>query len=115
MKHSTTLKRIDAQINRIDELVYKLLNGDEIHGIKPVDISEMSAYERMNVASRFMALSQRGIALRQTCELDQPENRETMLIAAFMRQMRGETPATLVTDESPLQGLPEPDEDSDDG
>lgn len=94
-----TIQKIDAQLARIDELVEKLLDG--------VDLSELSSYERLVVASRFMGLSQRAIAIRQTCQVERSENREGLLVAAFMRQMRGEAEsgdALRILEEEPLQG-----------
>jgi hypothetical protein len=104
-----TIQKIDEQLKRIDDLIEKLLDG--------IAITEMSSYQRFMIVSRLLGLSQRGMALRQTCELDHPENRENLLIAALMRQMRGEMQASemlRIVEKYPVQGLPE-GEQSDDG
>jgi hypothetical protein len=104
------IQKIDMQIERIENLIEQLLGG--------IDVSELSTSERLTHASRLMGLVQRDIALKQTIQLDQPENRENLLIAAFMRQMRGETSsseAMRIVEQDPLQGIEAPSEEEEDG
>jgi hypothetical protein len=103
---SKIIQKIDAQVERIETIVDKLLDG--------INIDELTTSERLTHVSRFISLVQRGIALKQTIQLDQPENRENLLIAAFMRQMRGETSsseAMRIVEQDPLQGIEAPSEE----
>lgn len=84
--HKRTLQKIDAQLEKISGIVEQLLED--------IDISTLNTEQRLNLAIKFMGTWQKGVAIRQTCLVDQPENRENLLIAAFMRQMRGESAST---------------------
>lgn len=100
-----TIQKIDAQLAHIDELITNLLDD--------VDLSELSAYQRLMIVSRLMGLAQKGIAIRQTCQAGQSENRENLLFAAYMRDMRGEPPSSddhRIIEQLPLLVSEEPEE-----
>src|SRR5713226_1095683 len=86
-----TLTRIIDQVDRAERMIKQLLDG--------VDISELTAFERINTSLKFMSQHSRLMMLRQTCELDEPENASALMIEAFQRQLRGEMVAPPVDDE----------------
>ena len=81
-KHQNIIKRIDQQISSIEKVVAELLNS--------VCIDEMSAYQRLSIAVRFIGQYQRVLALRQSYDIEEPVNHEQEMMTRLMRQMRGE-------------------------
>lgn len=77
-----TLTRINDQVGRVENIIVQLLDG--------LDITELTAYERLNTAIKFMSQHARLMMLRQTCELDEPENASALMIEMFQKQLRGE-------------------------
>ena len=94
-----TIQRIDAQIEKIEDLIEQLLTG--------IDLAKLTANQRLTLVTRFMALSQRSIAIRQTWLTAQPENGEALLISQFMAYMRGESSQDTVLMMEPSQGSEE--------
>lgn len=81
-KRHDTLTRINTQVERVEDVIVKLLQD--------IEIEELTAYERLNTAIKFMSQHARLMMLRQSCELDAPENASALMIEAFQRQLRGE-------------------------
>jgi hypothetical protein len=79
---NTTIEQVNAHIKNVEGIVADLLTR--------VKLSELSTSECMTMAARFLGLYQRGLALKHVCELGQPDRQENILMAAIMRQMRGE-------------------------
>ncbi len=77
-----TLTRINDQVERVETMIKKLLED--------IEVSELTAYERLNVSIKFMSQHARLMMLRQTCELDEPGNASALMIEAFQKQLRGE-------------------------
>jgi hypothetical protein len=86
-----TLTRINDQVDSVERIIVQLLDT--------VDIEELTAYERLNTAIKFMSQHARLMMLRQSCELDEPENASALMIEAFQRQLRGEVAAGPVVEE----------------
>ncbi len=82
MSKKNALERIDDQISGIESIIAKLMED--------VDINELSSAERLNIATKFMAQRSRLLVLRISCEADQPEQRDNILLSALARQLRGE-------------------------
>lgn len=82
-------KRRNDTIDRINK---QLLDLTEIKGklIEAIDIGELTTAERVNFYIRIMTLETRIISLKNSVEIDEPEKREGMLLAMWMKQMRGE-------------------------
>lgn len=116
-RRGQSLQKLDQEIKRIESIIKNLLDG--------VDISELPIEKRLLIGARFIALHQRGVALRHTFELDQPENRENLEVTRLMRLMRGEpeletSEAVRVVDAiddaepiTPYRETPEPEWDDD--
>ncbi len=81
-EQNATIQQINAHIAKVEAIATELLTG--------VDINELSPLERMAMACRFLGLYQRAIALKNVCELGQPDQQSDILIASLMRGMRGE-------------------------
>jgi hypothetical protein len=81
-RRKQSLRKLDQDIKRIERLIKELLDG--------VDISELTTEKRLLIATRFMALHQRGIELRHTFELDLPELAQNLEMFRLMSLMRGE-------------------------
>jgi hypothetical protein len=81
-RHNDIVERIDRQITCIEEVVAELLSG--------ISIDEMSTYERLSIAIRFIGQHQRALALRQSCDKEASENRDQAMMSTLMSQMRGE-------------------------
>lgn len=77
-----TLARTNRQIARIETVLDDLLDG--------INIEEMTAKERLDVAVKLMSQQGRALMIRQTCESSTPSGRTDIIIAAIARQMRGE-------------------------
>jgi hypothetical protein len=97
-RRNDTARRINKQIESVERLIADLLVG--------VNMDELTSAERLSFAARFMMQHARALALRQTVEMDAPESREHILIAALMRQMRGEGEQTQIEASEPE---PEPE------
>jgi hypothetical protein len=81
-RRNDTARRVNKQIESVERIIDDLLIG--------VNFDELTSAERLSFAARFMMQHARALALRQTVEMDAPEQRESIMIAALMRQMRGE-------------------------
>jgi hypothetical protein len=81
-RRNDALNKVNAQIMRIEKIIEDLLQD--------LVIADMSAYERLTMVHKFMSQHQRAVELQQTCFIDEPEKKESILIGALMSQMRGE-------------------------
>src|SRR5207244_13340071 len=84
MSEHPQIKRIDAWIELLEQKARTLLDGLEL------DAEEMSPKERGGLAVKLVTLAQRYMLIRQQREAAEPPARESHLIYALMRQMRGE-------------------------
>ena len=79
-RRNDALNKVNAQIARIEEIIEDLLQD--------LPMEKLSPYERSTLVHKFMSLYQRAIELQQTCLIDEPEKKESILITALMGQMR---------------------------
>src|SRR5258708_4737531 len=83
-RRKDTIDKIEGQIDRVEEIVNKLLENIKMEEIEPLD--------KLNVAIKFMAQHSRLIALKNSVEIDEPVGRETMLFTVLQKHLRGEKP-----------------------
>ncbi len=83
MDNQQQQQKIHAEITRMDAKAQELIDG--------VDLDELSAKERLDLAVKFISLKQRFLLIAQQQQAATPAGRTEILLAAVMRQMRGET------------------------
>jgi hypothetical protein len=86
----STVKQLNAHIEKIEGIVTDLLAGVELDALLPV--------ERLALAARFLGLYQHAVGLRHSCEVALPDRRDNVFLASIARYMRGE-------DETPEEKL----------
>ena len=82
IRRKESIEKIDQQILRAEEITNNLLED--------LDMSEITAVDRLNIAVKFMALQSRLISMKNAVELDEPEKQGLTILAAFQRHLRGE-------------------------
>lgn len=80
--HQRQQQRITSWIDRLENQAQTLMDG--------ANLDELSAKERLDLAVKFIALKQRFILIEQQTTSGTPAGRTDVLLAAVMRQMRGE-------------------------
>ncbi len=90
------LKRLSTWIEQLERTAQMMLDRID------VDDEEMKTKERVDCTAKLVTLAQRYHLLRQQREAAEPPARNTVLLSALMRQMRGEVveePKTTSTEE----------------
>jgi len=82
-RRKDTIDKIEGQIDRVEEIIGKLLEDIDMEMITPLD--------KLNVAIKFMAQHARLISLKNSVEIDEPANREVTLFTVLQKHLRGET------------------------
>jgi hypothetical protein len=75
-------QKIEKQIKRIEGIIEELLEG--------VAIGELTSKDRLMMAARFSRLYHHAIAIDNSLEANQEEDRENIGIDIVMKRMRGE-------------------------
>jgi hypothetical protein len=81
-RNDEIITRIDLWIRNIERLIVELLNG--------IRIDDLSSYQRLNIAVRFIGQYQHLLSLRQAYDIEESVNHEQELVTRLMREMRGE-------------------------
>jgi len=75
-------KRIQQWIEKLEKQATDLLDG--------IELDELTAKERVELALKCLGHTQRFIMLDQQLESETPTGQTTVMLAAIMRSMRGE-------------------------
>ncbi|QBD76181.1 hypothetical protein EPA93_09230 [Ktedonosporobacter rubrisoli] len=79
---ATALDRITRQAELIENIMHELL--------AEVDIEQLSNLQRLNIAIKLMGQQTRILTLYNSCTAAESPQEAESLLAALMRQMRGE-------------------------
>jgi hypothetical protein len=82
-------RRIDAWITKLEEKASELLEG--------ADLDELSSKERIDLAMKCLGHIQRFVMVNQQLEAETHDGSTTVMLAAMMRQMRGENSVDVPT------------------
>jgi hypothetical protein len=86
-KEYATSERITHWVERLEQQVEELLLKK-----KPDEIGELSAKDRLALATKYLALLQHFLLLAQKSEATTPNNAAQQTLEKIMESMRGELP-----------------------
>jgi hypothetical protein len=83
MNNNPNEQRIAAWVERLEERAGTLIDG--------ANLDELSAKERLDLAVKFLSLTQRFISLAMQAQSNTTQGHSDILLTTLMRHMRGES------------------------